>query len=76
MVLTGRFADHLPLKGQSEAYAREGVELDVSTLADWICTCTATLAPLIELIRAHVLAGIRRMPPPIACTWPSTRPRQ
>ncbi|WP_459698354.1 IS66 family transposase, partial [Acidisoma sp. C75] len=59
MVLTGKFADHLPLNRQSEAYARDGIDLDVSTLADWVGACAATLAPLIELIRAHVLAGAR-----------------
>jgi transposase len=59
MVLTGKFADHLPLNRQSDAFAREGIELEVSTLADWVGTCTATLAPLVALIRAHVLAGAR-----------------
>lgn len=59
MVLTGKFADHLPLNRQSDAYAREGIEMDVSTLADWVGTCTATLAPLVALIRGHVLAGER-----------------
>jgi transposase len=59
MVLTGKFADHLPLNRQSEAYAREGIELDVSTLADWVGACAATLAPLVALIRAHVLDGER-----------------
>lgn len=59
MVLTGKFADHLPLNRQSEAYARDGIELDVLTLADWVGACAATLAPLIALIRAHVLAGAR-----------------
>lgn len=34
MVLNGKFSDHLPLNRQSEAYEREGIELDVSTLAD------------------------------------------
>ena len=59
MVLTGKFADHLPLNRQSEAYAREGIELDVSTLADWVGACAITLAPLVVLIRAHVLAAAR-----------------
>ena len=59
MVLTDKFADHLPLNRQSDAYAREGIELDVSTLADWVGACSATLAPLLGLIRAHVLAGGR-----------------
>jgi transposase len=59
MVLTGKFADHLPLNRQSEADAREGIDLDVSTLADWVGACAATLAPLVALIRAHVLARTR-----------------
>jgi transposase len=59
LVLSGKFCDHLPLNRQSDAYAREGMELDVSTLADWVGACSATLAPLVGLIRAHVLAGAR-----------------
>ena len=59
MILTGKFADHLPLNRQSEAFAREGIELDVSTLADWVGACSATLAPLVALIGAHVLAAAR-----------------
>src|SRR5262245_62762597 len=35
-VLFGKYGAHLPLNRQSEIYAREGVELDVSTLADWV----------------------------------------
>ncbi len=41
------------------AFAREGVDLSVSTLADWVGACMATLSPLVALIRAHVLAGER-----------------
>jgi transposase len=59
MVLHGKYAEHLPLNRQSEAFAREGIELDVSTLADWVGACTASLAPLTELIRRHVLAAER-----------------
>jgi transposase len=59
MVLEAKFGQHLPLNRQSEAYAREGVELSVSTLADWVGTCTATLAPLVALIQGHVLAAAR-----------------
>ena len=40
-------------------FAREGIELDTSTLADWVGACTATLSPLVALIRAHVLAAER-----------------
>jgi transposase len=59
MVLDAKFANHLPLNRQSEAYAREGIDLDVSTLADWVGACTATLAPLFTLIQAHVMAAER-----------------
>ena len=59
MILEAKFGQHLPLNRQSETYAREGVDLDVSTLADWVGACTATLAPLTALIRAHVMAGAR-----------------
>ena len=59
MVLDAKFANHLPLNRQSEAYAREGIDLDVSTLADWVGAGTATLAPLFTLLQAHVMAGER-----------------
>jgi transposase len=35
-VLVGKYADHLPLYRQSQIYARQGIELDRSTLADWV----------------------------------------
>jgi len=59
MILYAKFGEHQPLNRQSESFAREGIELDVSTLADWVGACTASLAPLIELIRRHVLAAAR-----------------
>lgn len=59
MILDAKFAQHQPLNRQSEVYGREGIDLDVSTLADWVGACTATLAPLLTLVRAHVLAGDR-----------------
>lgn len=58
-VLFAKFALHQPLNRQSDTYAREGINLDVSTLADWVGACTATLQPLTELIRQHVLAAER-----------------
>ena len=59
MILYGKFGNHLPLNRQSEGFAREGIDLDVSTLADWVGACTATLAPLVALIRAHVFGAAR-----------------
>ena len=59
MILDGKFGNHQPLNRQSEMYAREGIDLDVSTLADWVGACAATLGPLVTLIRDHVLAAER-----------------
>jgi transposase len=59
MILEAKFGQHLPLNRQSEAYAREDIHLDVSTLGDWVGACSAALAPLVTLIHAHVLAGAR-----------------
>jgi transposase len=58
-ILEQKFGQHLPLNRLSERFALEGIELDTSTLADWVGACTATLAPLTDLIRAHVLAAER-----------------
>jgi transposase len=59
MILDAKFGNHQPLNRQSERYAREGIDLDISTLADWVGACTATLSPLVALIRDHVLAAER-----------------
>jgi len=58
-VLFSKYGLHLPLNRQSAAYAREGLDLDVSTLADWVGAAAATLRPMIEKIRAHVFAAER-----------------
>lgn len=59
MILEAKFGQHQPLNRQSDAYALQGIALSVSTLADWVGTCTANLAPLMALIDAHVLAAAR-----------------
>ena len=59
MILYAKYGEHQPLNRQSETYAREGVDLDVSTLADHVGACTAVLSPLTELIRRHVFAAER-----------------
>ena len=58
-VLFAKYSLHLPLNRQSTVYAREGVDLDVSTLADWVGAAAATLMPLNEAIQAHVFAAER-----------------
>src|SRR5580692_8303301 len=59
MMLVEKYANHQPLNRQSEHYAREGIELSVSTMADHVGACAATLMPLHELIKAHVFAAER-----------------
>jgi transposase len=56
-VLVAKYCDHLPLYRQSEIYARQGVELERSTLADWVAGCHHLLSPLTAAIRRHVLAA-------------------
>ena len=56
-VLVSKYGDHLPLYRQSQIYAREGVELERSTLADWVGKSTALLEPLAEAIGRHVRQG-------------------
>jgi transposase len=58
-ILFAKFGLHLPLNRQSTVYAREGIDLDVSTLADWVGAAAATLMPLVEAIRTHVFAAER-----------------
>jgi len=58
-VLTAKYCDHLPLYRLSEIYAREGVEIARSTMADWVGRSAALMAPLVEALRAHVFAGRR-----------------
>ncbi|WP_430439374.1 IS66 family transposase [Shinella sp.] len=59
MILFEKFAQHQPLNRQSERYAREGVNLSLSTLADQVGACAAALKPIHSLIEAHVLAAER-----------------
>jgi transposase len=56
-VLVAKYADHLPLYRQSGIYAREGVGLERSTLADWVGRMAALLDPLIAALRKDVLAS-------------------
>jgi transposase len=53
-VLVSKYADHQPLYRQAEIYAREGVELERSTLADWVGATSELLAPLHEALRQYV----------------------
>jgi transposase len=56
-VLVSKFSDHLPLYRQAEIYERSGIDLDRSTLADWVGGSSRLLAPLIDALRRYVLAA-------------------
>jgi transposase len=56
-VLVSKYADHQPLYRQAEMYAREGVELERSTLADWVGRSTELLAPLNDALRQYVMSA-------------------
>lgn len=53
-VLVSKYADHLPLYRQAQIYARQGVNLDRSTLADWVGRAAWLLRPLQERLMAHL----------------------
>ena len=59
MILFEKNGAHQPLNRQRDRYAREGVDLSLSTLADQVGACTVALKPLHDLIAAHVLAADR-----------------
>jgi transposase len=59
MILFEKYGQHQPLNRQSKRYACEGVDLNVSTLADQVGGCAVLLRPMYELIRAHVFASER-----------------
>jgi transposase len=56
-VLVSKYGDHSPLYRQSQIFKREGIDLDRSTLADWVGKSTALLEPLADAIARHVLKG-------------------
>jgi transposase len=58
-VLVSKFSDHLPLYRQSEIYARQGVEIERSTLAGWVGAVSELLTPLLDALQKHVLGGTK-----------------
>ncbi len=56
-VLTSKYCDHLPLHRQNAIYARQGVDLEDSTLADWVGASSRLVQPLVEALRRYVLGG-------------------
>ena len=58
-VLVAKYADFLPLYRQAGIFARQGIELDRSTLCDWVGRACWWLEPLWRLLRRHVMASTR-----------------
>lgn len=56
-VLVSKYADHLPLYRQSQIYAREGLDLDRSTLADWVGGSAELLDPLVASLGRYVMSA-------------------
>ena len=59
MIVFEKFAQHQPLNRQAERYAREGVPLSLSTLADQVGACVGVMRPLFERLQAHVFSAER-----------------
>ena len=59
MVLFEKFGQHQPLNRQAERYAKEGVPISLSTLADQVGGCTAVMMPLFKRLEAYVLSAER-----------------
>ncbi len=70
-VLVSKDADHLPLYRQSQIFARDGIDLDRSTLADWVGGASELLSPLIEALGRYVLSAQKLhaddTPVPVLC---------
>jgi len=70
-VLVSKYSDHLPLYRQSQIFAREGIDLDRSTLADWVGGASALLEPLVNAIGRYVFGTYKihgdDTPVPVLC---------
>ncbi|MBB6470526.1 hypothetical protein HNQ96_006425 [Aminobacter lissarensis] len=55
--MVGKYADHLPLYRQAQIYARQGVNLDRSTLADWVGKAAFLLRPIHERLFERLKAS-------------------
>jgi transposase len=56
-VITSKYADHCPLYRQAGIYARQGIDLDRATLADWVGRAAWLLAPVYDRLRADLIAS-------------------
>jgi len=70
-VLVSKYCDHLPLYRQSQIYLRDGIDLDRSTLADWVGSASKLLDPLVIAIKDYVFKADKihgdDTPVPVLC---------
>ena len=55
-VLVAKYADHLPLYRQETIFARAGMALPRSTLAQWVGVCGVQLQPLVDALKGEILS--------------------
>jgi transposase len=56
-VMVSKYCDHIPLYRQSRIYARDGVEIDRSTMAGWVARGDELIDPLLTALGRYVLAA-------------------
>jgi transposase len=70
-VLVSKYQDHLPLYRQSQIYARSGIDLDRSTLADWVGGASQLLQPVVDALGRYVRGAYKLhvddTPVPVLC---------
>src|SRR5437762_4813401 len=54
-IVVSKYDDHLPLYRQAEIFARDGVNLEISTLSGWVGATAAALKPLVDALAADVI---------------------
>ena len=59
MIAFEKFGQHQPLNRQAERYAKEGVPISLSTLADQMGAICTVVEPILRRIEAHVFAAER-----------------
>ena len=74
-VLVAKYGDHLPLYRQEKIFARAGVEIPRSTLADWVGRCGVALQPLVNALREalHQQAVVHADETPVAMLMPGKK---
>ncbi len=74
-VLVAKYGDHLPLYRQEKIFARAGLELPRSTLADWVGRCGVALQPLVDALRTtlHQQAVLHADETPVAMLKPGNK---